>query len=89
MTSEMVVQVPMMKSEDHFYYFLDRSLSCRVVGVPYQGNATALFVLPSQGRMGQLENGLNEKTLRRWLRMFTKRYSSDDVGPQPGLHTAG
>ncbi|XP_039110481.1 plasma serine protease inhibitor [Hyaena hyaena] len=72
-TSEMVVQVPMMKCEDHFYYFLDRSLSCRVVGVPYQGNATALFVLPSQGRMGQLEDGLNERTLRRWLRMFTKR----------------
>lgn len=81
MTSETVVQVPMMKHKDLYYYFLDRSLSCRVVGVPYQGDATALFVLPSQGRMGRLENGLNEKTLRTWLKMSTKRYSSDDVGP--------
>uniref|UniRef100_A0A667GB39 Serpin family A member 5 n=1 Tax=Lynx canadensis TaxID=61383 RepID=A0A667GB39_LYNCA len=72
-TSETVVQVPMMKHKDLYYYFLDRSLSCRVVGVPYQGDATALFVLPSQGRMGRLENGLNEKTLRTWLKMSTKR----------------
>ncbi|XP_045307919.1 plasma serine protease inhibitor isoform X1 [Leopardus geoffroyi] len=72
-TSETVVQVPMMKHKDLYYYFLDRSLSCRVVGVPYQGDVTALFVLPSQGRMGRLENGLNEKTLRTWLKMSTKR----------------
>ncbi|XP_008700709.2 plasma serine protease inhibitor [Ursus maritimus] len=72
-TSETVVQVPMMRREDHYYYFLDRSLSCKVVGVPYQGNATAFFILPSEGRMGQLENGLNEKTLRKWLKMFAKR----------------
>ncbi|XP_012912889.1 plasma serine protease inhibitor isoform X2 [Mustela putorius furo] len=72
-TSETVVRVPMMKGEDHYYYFLDRNLSCKVVGVPYQGNATAFFILPSEGRMEQLENRLNEKTLRKWLRMFTKR----------------
>lgn len=81
MTSETVVRVPMMKGEDHYYYFLDRNLSCKVVGVPYQGNATAFFILPSEGRMEQLENGLNEKTLRKWLRMFTKRYSAGDMGP--------
>lgn len=72
-TSETVVQVPMMKQEDHYYYYVDRNLSCRVVGVPYQGNATALFVLPSEGQMGHLENGMSEKTLKKWLKMFTKR----------------
>nr|XP_035927757.1 plasma serine protease inhibitor [Halichoerus grypus] len=72
-TSETVVRVPMMKREDHYYYFLDRNLSCKVVGIPYQGNATAFFILPSEGRMGRLENGLNEETLRKWLKMFTKR----------------
>lgn len=81
MTSETVVKVPMMSCKDQYSYFLDWSLHCTVVGVPYQGNATAVFVLPSQGRMGQLENVLNEKTLRKWLKMSTKRYSSDDVGP--------
>lgn len=93
-TSETVVQVPMMRREGHYYYFLDRSLSCKVVGVPYQGNATAFFILPSEGRMGQLENGLNEKTLRKWLKMFAKRYSAGHVGPArpctlPGTHHRG
>ncbi|XP_004434428.1 PREDICTED: plasma serine protease inhibitor [Ceratotherium simum simum] len=72
-TSEMVVRVPMMRHEEQYYYLLDRNLSCRVVGIPYQGNATALFILPSEGRMGQVENGLNKKILRKWLKMFIKR----------------
>ncbi|XP_059771821.1 plasma serine protease inhibitor [Balaenoptera ricei] len=72
-TSETVVRVPMMKREDQFYYLLDRNLSCRVVGVPYQGNATAFFILPREGGMGQVENGLKEKTLRKWLKMSMKR----------------
>lgn len=90
----MVVQVPMMKQEDHYYYYVDRNLSCRVVGVPYRGNATALFVLPGEGQMGQLENGMSEKTLKKWLKMFTKRYSTGDVRPGwpctlPGRHSSG
>lgn len=76
MTSETVVRVPMMKREDQFYYLLDRNLSCKVVGVPYQGNATAFFVLPQEGGMEQVEKGLKEKTLRKWLKMSMKRYSS-------------
>ncbi|XP_048218491.1 plasma serine protease inhibitor [Perognathus longimembris pacificus] len=72
-TPETVVRVPMMSRIDQFDYFQDQNLACRVVGVPYQGNATALFILPNQGKMEQLENGLNGSTLRKWLRMLTKR----------------
>ncbi|XP_036887286.1 plasma serine protease inhibitor isoform X2 [Sturnira hondurensis] len=72
-TSETVVQVPMMRQEDEYYYLLDRNLYCRVVGVPYRGNATALFVLPNEGRMEQVEAGLNQDTLRKWLKRLTKR----------------
>ncbi|KAL2789532.1 plasma serine protease inhibitor preproprotein [Daubentonia madagascariensis] len=72
-TPETVVRVPMMNGEDQYYYLLDRNLSCRVVGVPYQGNATALFILPSEGKMQQVENGLSEKTLRKWFKMLIKR----------------
>lgn len=87
MTSETVVRVPMMKREDQFYYLLDRNLSCRVVGVPYQGNATAFFILPREGGMGQVENGLTEKTLRKWLKMPMKRYSSHYSRASLLLHT--
>ncbi|XP_036986192.2 plasma serine protease inhibitor [Artibeus jamaicensis] len=72
-TPETVVQVPMMRCENEYYYLLDRNLYCRVVGVPYQGNATALFVLPNEGRMEQVEAGLNQDTLRKWLKKLTKR----------------
>ncbi|XP_008835791.1 plasma serine protease inhibitor [Nannospalax galili] len=72
-TPETAVQVSMMSCEDEYYYFLDQNLSCKVVGVPYQGNATALFILPSEGKMQQVENGLNGKTLRKWLERLTKR----------------
>lgn len=81
MTPETVVRVPMMKQQDQFYYLLDRNLSCKVVGVPYQGNATAFFILPREGDMEQVENGLKEKTLKKWLRMPMKRYSSHYAGP--------
>lgn len=67
------VKVLMMSHEDHYYYLLDRNLSCDVVGVPYEGNATALLVLPSEGKMAQVENGLTGKKLRKWLQTFTKR----------------
>ncbi|XP_012594098.2 plasma serine protease inhibitor [Microcebus murinus] len=72
-TRKKVVRVPMMSREGEYYYLLDRNLSCKVVGVPYQGNATALFVLPSEGKMAQLEKGLSEQTLSKWLKMLTKR----------------
>ncbi|KAK2507766.1 hypothetical protein MC885_013462 [Smutsia gigantea] len=72
-TSETVVRVLMMNNENQYYYLLDRNLSCQVVGVPYQGNATALFILPSEDGMAQVENGLNEKILKKWLKLFTKR----------------
>lgn len=68
------VKVPMMNREDHYYYLVDRNLSCDVVGVPYEGNATALFILPSEGKMPQVEDGLTGRRLRKWLQMFTKRH---------------
>ncbi|CAK6431764.1 unnamed protein product [Pipistrellus nathusii] len=67
------VQVPMMRREGEFDYLLDRSLSCRVVRLPYHGNATALFILPGEGRMKKAEAGLDQHTLARWLRKLTKR----------------
>lgn len=87
MTPETVVRVPMMKQQDQFYYILDRNLSCKVVGVPYQGNATAFFILPHEGEMEQVENGLKEKTLKKWLRMPMKRYSSHRSGASLLPHT--
>nr|BAC36651.1 unnamed protein product [Mus musculus] len=72
-TPKRTTQVPMMNREDGYSYYLDQNISCTVVGIPYQGNAIALFILPSEGKMKQVEDGLDERTLRNWLKMFTKR----------------
>lgn len=72
-SSETTVRVPMMSREDQYLYLLDQNLSCTVLGLRYQGNATAVFILPGEGKMRQVEDGLSERTLRKWLRTFTKR----------------
>ncbi|XP_052041122.1 serine proteinase inhibitor 2.4 [Apodemus sylvaticus] len=61
------VKVPMMKIEDLTTpYFRDEELSCSVVELKYIGNASALFILPDQGRMQQVEASLQPETLRKW-----------------------
>ncbi|XP_076777401.1 serine proteinase inhibitor 2.4-like [Arvicanthis niloticus] len=61
------VKVPMMKIKDlTIPYFWDEELSCTVVELKYTGNASALFILPDQGRMQQVESGLQPETLRKW-----------------------
>ncbi|XP_038192902.1 serine protease inhibitor A3N-like [Arvicola amphibius] len=61
------VKVPMMKR--NFLstpYFRDEELSCTVVELKYTGNASALFILPDEGRMQQVEASLQPETLRKW-----------------------
>lgn len=72
-TPETVVQVPMMQLENQFDYFLDRSLGCKVVRVPYKGGAHALLVLPNQGGLEHVESRLTRRTLQKWQKMFRKR----------------
>lgn len=61
------VKVPMMKLEDvTIPYVQDEELNCTVVELKYTGNASALFILPDQGKMQQVEASLKPETLRRW-----------------------
>uniref|UniRef100_A0A0G2JYK0 Serpin family A member 3N n=1 Tax=Rattus norvegicus TaxID=10116 RepID=A0A0G2JYK0_RAT len=61
------VKVPMMKLEDLTTpYVQDEELNCTVVELKYTGNASALFILPDQGKMQQVEASLQPETLRRW-----------------------
>ncbi|XP_069887523.1 serine protease inhibitor A3N-like [Dipodomys merriami] len=61
------VQVPMMTAEDLTVpYFRDKELSCTVVELKYTGNASALFILPDQGKMQKVEAKLLPETLGKW-----------------------
>ncbi|XP_052041117.1 serine protease inhibitor A3C-like isoform X1 [Apodemus sylvaticus] len=95
------VKVPMMKNKAPTTpYFWDKELSCSVVELKYTGNASALFILPDQGRMQQVEASLQPETLRKWKDSLRPRfidvlylpkflvstdYSLEDVFPELGI----
>ncbi|XP_032764757.1 serine protease inhibitor A3B-like [Rattus rattus] len=61
------VKVPMMKIEDLTTpYFRDEVLKCTVVELNYKGDNKAMFILPDQGKMEQVEASLQPETLRKW-----------------------
>ncbi|XP_003787062.1 kallistatin [Otolemur garnettii] len=68
------VQVPMMLQTDQNHWYLhDRYLPCSVLRMDYKGDAMALFILPHQGKMKQLEEVLSLEILRRWSNLLQKR----------------
>lgn len=95
------VKVPMMNIEDLITpYFRDEELACTVVELKYTGNASALFILPDEGRMQQVEASLQPETLRKWRDSLRPRkihqlslpkfsistdYSLEDILPQLGI----
>ncbi|XP_028637882.1 serine protease inhibitor A3B-like [Grammomys surdaster] len=68
------VTVPMMKIENlKTPYFRDEKLKCTVVELSYIGNAKAMFILPDQGRMRQVEASLQSATLKKWRKSLKNR----------------
>ncbi|KAF1526401.1 UNVERIFIED_CONTAM: Alpha-1-antiproteinase 2, partial [Eudyptes pachyrhynchus] len=67
------VKVKMMHQNSAFNIHRDENLSCWVVEIPYKGNATALFVLPDEGTMKQVEDALLKETVSNWMESLEKR----------------
>lgn len=67
------VKAKMMYRQGHYSMLHDKDLSCCVVEVPYKGNASALFILPDEGKMQQVENALTIETLAKWKTSFKMR----------------
>ncbi|XP_036061547.1 serine protease inhibitor A3C-like [Onychomys torridus] len=81
-------------------YIQDDDLPCSVVELKYTDNASALFILPDQGRMQQLEVSLQPESLRKWKDSLRPRkidelympkfsistdYSLENILPQLGI----
>ncbi|XP_069415473.1 serpin A3-5-like isoform X3 [Ovis canadensis] len=60
------VQVPMMALGLETPYFRDEELGCTLVELTYTSNDSALFILPDEGKMQDLEAKLIPETLTRW-----------------------
>jgi serpin peptidase inhibitor clade A protein 3 len=51
----------------------DDKLSCTILEMPYRGNITATFVLPDEGKLKHLENGLQADIFGKWKKLLSKR----------------
>ncbi|XP_048218795.1 alpha-1-antichymotrypsin-like isoform X1 [Perognathus longimembris pacificus] len=72
------VQVPMMNAGRLTVpYLRDKALSCTVVELKYLGNASALLILPDQGKMQKVEARLLPETLARWRNNLKPRFIND------------
>uniref|UniRef100_A0A8C3X1G1 Serpin domain-containing protein n=1 Tax=Catagonus wagneri TaxID=51154 RepID=A0A8C3X1G1_9CETA len=61
------VEVPLMSHKGlETPYFRDEELACTVVELKYTSNDSALFILPDEGKMLDVEAKLLPETLRRW-----------------------
>ncbi|XP_009477975.1 alpha-1-antitrypsin [Pelecanus crispus] len=67
------VKVKMMHQHKTFNVHRDEKLSCWVVEIPYKGNASALFVLPDEGTMSQVEDVLLKETVSNWMQSLEER----------------
>nr|AAA42173.1 serine protease inhibitor 2 [Rattus norvegicus]CAA28958.1 unnamed protein product [Rattus norvegicus] len=82
------VKVPMMKIKDLTTpYIRDEELSCSVLELKYTGNASALFILPDQGKMQQVESSLQPETLKKWKDSLRPRIISELRMPKFSIST--
>uniref|UniRef100_A0ABM5FBD3 Alpha-1-antitrypsin-like n=1 Tax=Pogona vitticeps TaxID=103695 RepID=A0ABM5FBD3_9SAUR len=78
-----MVKVPMMHKDAYFKTYRDADLSCEVVELPYKGGASALFILPDQGKLKHVEQALGKDLLFKWknslhggrVELFLPRFS--------------
>lgn len=67
------VKVDMMYRKGYYRNYFDEELSCWLVQIPYNGNAAALFVLPDEGKMKQVEDALLKRTVSKWEKLLQDR----------------
>lgn len=67
------VKVDMMYRKGFYKNHFDEELSCWLVQIPYNGDVAALFVLPDEGKMKQVEDALLKRTVTKWEKSLQHR----------------
>ncbi|XP_006276000.1 alpha-1-antiproteinase [Alligator mississippiensis] len=67
------VRVNMMYRQGIYKNHYDKELSCWLVQVPCSGNTAALFVLPDEGKMKEVEDALLQKAASKWENSLRNR----------------
>ncbi|XP_038602731.1 serpin A12 [Tachyglossus aculeatus] len=66
------IKVPMMYRGGMYRTCYDDQLSCTILEMPYEGNATGLFILPERN-LESVEAELRKDTVARWKKLMTRR----------------
>ncbi|XP_048218229.1 serpin A12 [Perognathus longimembris pacificus] len=80
------VRVPMMFRSGMYDFAYDEQLACTILEMPYNGNITVTFILPDNGKMERLEEGLKVDIFSKWKSLLAKRVVDVFV---PRLHLSG
>uniref|UniRef100_UPI00398E9244 protein Z-dependent protease inhibitor-like n=1 Tax=Pristiophorus japonicus TaxID=55135 RepID=UPI00398E9244 len=62
------VKVPMMFIHESFHFTHDKTHSCKILKLPYQGSASMLVVIPTDGEYLLLEDELTAELINRWIK---------------------
>ncbi|XP_030382884.1 serine protease inhibitor 28Dc [Scaptodrosophila lebanonensis] len=75
--SEAPVRVQLMGTGGTFPYYEDPQLNCRIIGMPYRGNLSTMYVIqPHQStasRLQQLQQNLNADRIEEMISKMTRR----------------
>ncbi|XP_056403179.1 plasma serine protease inhibitor-like isoform X2 [Hyla sarda] len=63
-----IVKVPMMTAEDWYSVAILEDVGCTVVKILYTGNVSAIFIIPKEGKMVDVEKAFQEGSLRTWIK---------------------
>lgn len=67
------MKVPMMIHSSVYAVGHDEQLSCTVLEMPFKGNLSALFILPDEGEMKNVEEALGMNTFAKWKKLLNRR----------------
>ncbi|XP_056403183.1 alpha-1-antiproteinase 2-like [Hyla sarda] len=63
-----VVKVPMMSRDGVYPVAFLPKIGCTVVEVPYKGNVSAIFIIPDEGKLKDVEKAFQEGSLKTWMK---------------------
>lgn len=60
------VEVDMMRRTGRFDYYNDFENHCSVIMLPYKGNTSMMVILPSEGKMKDVEASISRERILHW-----------------------
>lgn len=75
--AEPPIRVEMMATFGKFPYYEDERLNCRIIGMPYHGNLTTMYIIQplhsTVGRLHQLQQNLNGYLIENMISKMVRR----------------